>query len=27
VRLGDDRKLENTARFGEILWSQAFERN
>lgn len=27
VRLGDDRKLENTARFGEILWSQAYERS
>lgn len=27
VRLGDDTRLENTSRFGEILWSQAFDRS
>lgn len=26
VRLGDN-KLENTSRFGEVLWSQAFDRS
>lgn len=27
VRLGNDKKLENSAQFGEILWSAAYDRS